>query len=251
MTSLFESKPNDQMAPDNTQVKYEDYVGPDKKYKDNDAAAKAIFEKDRFIDRLKMEQDELRKELKTRLGIEEFMTELKKTGNSNREPQVPVEPPVTSPASIKPEDITKIVQQKLEEERNIASTRQNVDTVKRALAEAWGNNFGEVLESKAISLGVSKEYLAKMAEEQPNALLLLVGINDTARQPAREQANNPVRSSVNTAGFLSSNKSEGQMKWDNFEKLRKENPKKYWSRQVQNEIHKIALTREDFLPSRR
>src|SRR5688572_12541162 len=82
MTDLFSGSNNEpaDSGDDNNQGSIlEQLVGEGKKFADAEALAKCKAESDAFIETLKREQAELRRELDTRLSLEDFLDQQKAT----------------------------------------------------------------------------------------------------------------------------------------------------------------------------
>src|SRR4051794_16092193 len=109
MTDLFNDSDD---TPDIDQNKdyFSELVGDGKKYKDSQAAGRAIVEKDAFIERLKAEAHGLRQELNTRLKLEEVVDRISSASKSPTSEQPPREPDNGQSASqLSPEDVQALV----------------------------------------------------------------------------------------------------------------------------------------------
>lgn len=217
-----------------------EYVGEGKPFKDERALAKGKAHSDAFIKQLQGELAGLRKELDSRLQLEEFLQEVKKTPPS----QVPTPTPVVSNqgtnqgerTEVKAEDIRNLVSETLLMERTKQTQDSNLNFVRQELTKAYGNDFGNKLDQVAKELGLTKEYMTTMASNSPQAFLKLVG---TPAAPSRGPADvAPPRSTVSAPSHAAVDKDR-----ERFEKLRKENPREYWSPRVQSEIHRLSLER--------
>lgn len=218
------------------------------KYGDEAKIAKAKYHADQHIARIEAENAGMREDLSKRKTMEEFYAEIKRT--SAQQPITPSqgdernELPTQSNDSFKPEDVEKIVSQALSRKEQEVLARQNVAYVAQELTKAWGPNYVEKLQGMPKSLGVSQEYLEKMAVESPQIFLKLV-VGQQSPNPAPNIT--PPRSSTS---FASAGASSNVKNYAYFEKLRKEDNARYWSRQVQNELHNEAMKQgEDFYKS--
>lgn len=216
-------------------------VGDGKKFKDNEALARGKIESDTFIQRLQSEMEELRQELNTRVTLEEFMEKMNQQGSPN--------PSINQSSGNDPtketltkEDVASLVKEQLTSEQKKALKQQNVAVVKAELEKAWGDSFQSKLVTKTKELGVSQDVLSRMAEDTPLIFLKLV-LDKTPSQNPLDVS--PPRSSQS---FSVTN---GVRDWNYFNKLRKENPRAYWSRETQSEIHRLAKEKgKDFLVRR-
>lgn len=221
-----------------------EYVGEGKKFKTPADLAKAKAHSDAFIERLQREQAALRNELNTRVKIEELMDRMSTgkdtNGNTSQGTQTSGEGghEGTAPKNLSPEDIEKVVEQRLAKREQEARVTSNVQAVKDRLKAEYGDNFANELADRTAQLGLTREFVADIAKREPRALFALLGLD---AQPKANQQNDifstPPRGSFNTAGF---GIKDTEKKFADFEKIRKEDPTRYWSTQVQNELHKQA-----------
>lgn len=217
---------------------FDQLVGEGKKYRDNEALAKAIIEKDRFIDQLKSETAGLRQDLQEKSTIEELMTKLDSLTQGN--PPVPSNdgnPPVpnSNPPSnsLKHEDIQNLVKQTLTQETQKALQERNIKTVEDKLKETWGPNYLSKLKAKQAELGETPEYLESLAGRNPKAFFKLLDIESVP-------SSNP-NQHVPPANRMRTDAPKGMpKKFSDFSKLRKANPSEYWSPRVQNEMLKLT-----------
>lgn len=225
-----------------------EYVGEGKKFKDPADLARAKAHSDAFIERLQRELSGIRNELNTRVKIEELMDRMSATNTDRNVTTQATQTAAengqdgTATRNLSPEDIEKVVEQRLaakEQERRIT---ENVSTVKNRLMAEFGDNYVAELEARTKALGLSKDFVADIAKREPKALFALLGIESvsgTQQKPQQDVFSAPPRSSVNTAGF--GIKDDGEKKFADFEKIRKQDPARYWSAQVQNELHRQAM----------
>jgi hypothetical protein len=146
----------------------------------------------------------------------------------------------TATKNLSPEDIEKVIEQRLAKKEQEARVQSNVQAVKNRLKEAYGDNYVAELDNRTKELGLSREFVADIAKREPRALYALLGLEGQQRAQAQQQNDifsSPPRNSVNTAGF---GIKDTEKKFADFEKIRKEDPSRYWSAQVQNELHKQA-----------
>lgn len=217
-----------------------EYVGEGKKFKDAAALARGKAESDAFIYRLQKEAEGLRKELDTRIKLEEFMDRMNSNSNgANQSTQTDgtgSQNDGTASSATSTPDIEKLIEERLAAKEAALREKQNLEAAKSMLETAYGKDFPIELEKRTNELGLTKEFVSNLAKTQPKALAALLGL-DKSQPPARDGLFSPT-SSVNTAGM--GNSQSGEKTWSHYEKMRKQNPGAYWSTQVQNEIHKQA-----------
>lgn len=209
----------------------DELVGEGKKFKDLNALAKAKIESDKFIDHLKTEYDNLRSDfvaLTTRLEVE-------RATNDTREPVQPATPKVPTEVEIA-STVEKIV-------KGLADKKvidENRATASNKMKEVYGDNAVAHLHQKATELGMSVNALADVASRSLPAFYTLVGISTS----------NP----VNTGnGFQSTitvppNPTKTGMSWEDYQKVRREDPNRYYSVPFQQELHGRRARGEFDLP---
>jgi hypothetical protein len=228
---------------DNTIPFRERLVGEGKKFKDDEELAKGKWESDNHIKNLEKELDGMRKELETRLTMEKFMTELEK---KNAIKPLGDNPPLSDEESnenvpkttsgLKQEDVERIISDKMTEAQKQASKKRNVDYVASELKKTWGNDFQNKLLSKAEELSVGTEFLTDLASNHPQAFLRLVGADGSNRTTNDVHTFTPPKTSVTGTFGVNSNVKN----FAYYEKIRKENPGKYWTIAVQKEMHEAS-----------
>lgn len=233
MTDLF----ND----DQVEVSFDSLVGEGKKFKTADDLAKSKIEADRFIEQLKKEAEEARTELRSRLSLEELSEQLL----SRQAQPKPVTPPVEvsrrqeeipnpAPAVEKP-NLQEEVRKLLDEERNRATREKNISETRSALKERFGGDYNATLHQITEELGVSDKFLSDMAATSPQAFLKLV---DSVRAPDANRPLSPPQGGVDTSKQFNQ-----QLIKNNayYQKMRKEDPKLYFSKRIQAELHNEAM----------
>jgi hypothetical protein len=212
------------------------------KYKDPMGIAKALLEKDRFINQLKSETAGLRSELTTRSRVEETVDRL-----LNNKPITQNTPAATDPAGtngtgdgsstkgLTEEDVRKL----LEAERAKLTAEKNVEIAKSKLQETFGADWQKVLVQKGKEIGESAEFFDALARKNPNALLALVG-SQQAQKPASQPS--LTGGSVNTTqSALGSGQSVVRdQKYYNALKA-KLGPAEFFKPAIQNQMHKDAI----------
>lgn len=238
---LFENEGASEPIVDPNKDWVSEYVGEGKKFKDVSDLARGKAHSDAFIARLQKEMDGLRSELNTRLKLEEFMDRMNSQNSSGANQATQTagtgnQSDGTASHATSTPDIEQLIEQRLAAKEAELRAKQNLETTRQRLIETFGENFQSELAAKTESLGLTKDFVANLAQTQPKALFALLGI-DGQRQQKQDDLFAP-RSSVNTSGL-----GQGQQKektWSHYEALRKQNPAVYWSQQVQNEIHRQA-----------
>lgn len=245
MTDLFSTNQQTPMV-ESTPDKnfYEELVGEGKKFRTNEDLAKAKAESDRFIQQLQGELQGLRQELSTRQTLEQLMDKIgsredssianqSHNQNSNGGDNGNVK-------SLTEEDIARLVESRLSEAEKARVHRSNLAAVQQALVESFGQDYVTHLKAKAAELGVTEEYLNTMAKETPKAFLKLVEVGNAPKATTPGLFSPPASSGLPSP----SNKAfspTGIPKLSFYEDLRKKDPSRYWSPEVQNKMHKDAM----------
>lgn len=234
MTTLFSSQPQDDNLED---VKFEDLVGEGKQFKDPDALAKSKKHADTFISRLERENEEMRAELNKRLAVEEYLNKqsASKSGltTDERDSDDDLKAPTLDVDTLK-KSLKDELRQELESINKQSQAQKNVERVADELRKAWGDSYSQKLTARAKELDLDQDVLAQLAETKPNAFLKIV-----LPQATRSDLMSPVRSSQNSI-------SEGhERNYKYYQNLKRNDPKKYFTREVQAQEHRDALRLRD------
>lgn len=215
-------------------------IGEGKKYKDLSAAAKALIEKDRFIERLKAENAEARASLKGEAKMDEFLSKLQQinsgTASTSANPQGETATNQNYNNNETPSKALTVdeVQKLLEDRERAAAEKRNLEASIQMARDAFGANYKVVMTQKAEELGMSQEYLLNLAKTQPKAFAKLVEA-DAAPQ-GRTTAPS---TSVNTAAL--NTKRAGEKNNEYYKTLRKQiGDAEFFKPSIQNQLHKDA-----------
>jgi len=254
--TLFEATPTQTTNP--PQVEDKDYVtelvGEGKKFKDVSSLARGKAESDAYIEHLKREMDSMRQELNTRLTLEQFMDRVNQTranSDGNRESgtnQAPVNREETrrepnedgannnnTRTAVTQEDIERIIEER--EQKRIAA--RHVNEVKQKLQEAFGPNYVSELDNRARELGVTRDHLNHLASTSPKAFFQLIGEMPT-RDANAGGALFGGTTQVNTASRIGGGQSTGEKTYSYYQKMRRDNPALYHSKEMVAERHRQA-----------
>lgn len=223
-------------------------VGDGRKFKDEEALARGKYESDKFVEKLQGELSGLRQELNSRLTMEELLSKL---GKQNASTPIPtsVEPerlPVQGQGTpnITPEQIAALVKNTMQEENTKTSQSQNLDYASQELKKFYGDGWQDKLLATGTTLGLSKDYIDNLAKTAPKALMAIVN----AQRPT-SVSNDQFGAPRSTVAFAPSSQSTMDQGWQNYEKLKKDNPKLYWSPRVQTQLHKDVMSGKVKLPA--
>lgn len=211
-------------------------VGEGRKFSDVSALARGKAESDAFIARLQSEQADLRNELNKRDRLSELADRLEKLGKPQEQAptrDTPDEEHKPEHAAFDPNKLNEMVNSLLNQREQKSQAERNIDTVKKTLTEKYGNSYVEKLKQQADALGVTPEWITKVAEQSPQAFFNLIGINPNTKGP---DFKSPV--SENRSAFEPANPNRTMA---HYEKIRKTNPAEYWLPATQNQMHKDAI----------
>ena len=226
-------------------------VGEGKKFATVEDLAKGKLESDAFIQRLQLENEETRNDLQGRLSIEDFLEEMRKqkqdtpvsnpgTPNPNENgntDSAPLDKPTMS--GLSPEEVQALINSTvLERERNSRESSNKQESLK-ALAEAFGEGSQRVLQTKVAQLGISEEKLDELARTSPAAFKEVMGIN-SAQSTSGNTA--PPPSAISGYPVSPSNRlnPDNPKTMKDFQEMRRQDPKRYATREIQNLIHKMG-----------
>lgn len=214
-------KPEDQNQQE-TQVDYVKQLVDAKaneKFSDIQMIAKSKLESDQHIATLESQLKELREDLEGRVKPDDVQAMVREMASS-----LSVEKDTSeagTPAS--QEDLQSLILSTLEGREKAATEQSNLSQVNKQLEETFGTEAEKTVKEKLASMGMSFERGMELAKESPSAFMALVG------QPVKTSSNSVPKSEVNPIVQTSSN----ERTYAYYSKLRKENPKLYYSPKVQ------------------
>jgi len=232
---LFASDPGNEPNDDKNYL--EELVGEGKKFRSVEDLAKGKAQSDRFIAQLQAEQEQLRQELNTRLTMEQALDQLRQSPGGNHEESPGGNQPSGSSEnspSLKPEDVERLIDQRVAAREAERVQQENLRTVKEALSASLGPEFPNKLKEIGDTLGMTADEMTAFAKSKPKAFLALIG-----QQPKTQQQSlfTPPSSSTQTA-FKPVNTERTKSYYDN---MKKADPKTYWTPKVQNQMHQDAI----------
>jgi len=226
---LFNTEPLAQVI-DDTKEYLPELVGDGKKFKTNEDLAKSVLHKDNFIEQLKRENDEYRRELAATDRVKDILDKI-----VSKPPSVQVEdnqPPREEPAKFDPKQVEELVKKNLLEQNQELQKQANLKRVTDDLEKLWGSDWKAVLQSRQKLTYLSQAQLQAIAEQSPEAFLRIVG-----NVPATGAGSPPARTQ-NTDFRTTQSGTRNQAYYDN---LRKSNPEQYWSVSTQKQRYDDAL----------
>ncbi len=198
-----------------------------------------LKDKDDFIEQLKQETKRLRDELNNKLDAEQALEELRNELKSLKAVQQQSVKDGT-PSALSEVDIRTLVQKTITEREANSSKEQNIKQANDNLVASLGGDVkkaAEEVQKRAKELGVSVQFLKDAAAQSPTAFIKLIG----GDKSSNSDDGTFVQSTVNSTALGNENKvvlREGTKAY--FDNVRKSDPKKYWTPDVQNQLWKAV-----------
>lgn len=208
---------------------FEEIVGEGKKFKSPEDLARAKIEADRTIEARNEELERHREEIRRQAQEIELL----------KRPREPLaqEPPRVADRPVEDEpnkDLASRIREELRQAQEEDVQAQNIRSVANRLTEVYGSpdKAREVVVAKAEELGLSVEFLQSVASKSPKAFFAQLGLAETS-----SQNQNSSRSDVNTVALVNTTSTAPkQGSYASYELMRKENPKRYFSAEIQNQM---------------
>lgn len=222
MSDVFSSEPLAEV------ITAETLVGEGKKYADANKLAEAYVHADTLIEQLKAEKARLEAEVRVR---DELM-QRKPNDDGHTRDEGRHNPPVNpDPNAERKEDVdlTSLVREQIEENDRIRKAQANAEAAANKMVEKYGSPeaANAAIHKRAQELDVSVEWLRDSAARSPAAFLASMGISDAP-------ATGTPFSYSNDARRINGDGNKRNFKF--FEEIRKTNPNRYYSREVQSSL---------------
>lgn len=200
-------------------------------YKD---IAKGKWHSDQTIDINKRRMDQMRADYEkereqnlTRAQLEDVLTKYGRTPLASSETP-PANEDINVKPTIDPEQIKGLITSEYQSLRERERQEQNEQSVKVKLTERYGPNYQNALSQQAAELGLSGQEVEHLARTNPKMFARTFGLDQPQRREAFET---PMR---NTMSFQPTS---GQDRtWSYYQKLKADEPKKYYSPKIQNQM---------------
>lgn len=199
-------------------------------WKDPEVIAKGYLSSQEHILTLEAELTKLKEEATKQDYLEEVLKRLdegKSKPSSQETSSTTTSEDTKETPAVSSEDIKKLVSEALTAEEAAKTSSQNIAESKRLLSEAFGTEAANQLNKRASELGMSKERLDAMAAESPTAFMALMG------QATAKQTNQTPQGDVST---INATTNPNERNWAYYQKMRREDSKRYYTAQVQNQM---------------
>lgn len=229
---------------------FSELVGEDRKYRDEKALARAIMEKDQFIERLKQETKGLREELNTSTNLDQFLTKLEQQNSGSVRESGTEGGDTTPPQNQKTdqqfttEDIDRLIESKVSQREQQRIQERNLADVKNTLTETFGSDYTSKLNEVSKALDMSPEDMTQMAKTKPKAFLRLVAASEVRQETTPQQRDQGLFTPPQGTARGVEDKPVKRTKAF-YDKIRRAEPTRYWSPAVQNQMHQDAISMGD------
>jgi len=211
----------------NTDQVFNQTVGEGKQYATQEDLAKGKKEADVFIEQLKLENKELREDIGKRPTLDD-VRDIMKLQEENQN---------TTSSELDEEALNKLVDSRFENIQHKKTAVSNITEASNKMVSLYGEKASEQVSKKAEELGVTVEYLQDQASRSPAMFYSIMGVSEEASN--QSVAGNQSPQGKNTEQFNNTQHGTKEGTWGYYEELRKENPKKYFSPKVQNEMFQM------------
>lgn len=162
------------------------------KYESVESALDALRASQEHIQRIENDNADLKKKVEEAQTLKDTLARLEADkDNEKRNPLTEGESGRTVEAA--EELVKKLVRQSLDENKQVETAVSNVKKVNDVLVNKFGEKAGDVVSSKAKSLGMTTQQLKELSAQNPTLVLELFGSSSTATSPNT--------SSVNLSGY--------------------------------------------------
>src|SRR6266566_36182 len=235
-----QQSPPEEPELDQNKKYYEEYVGPGKKFSDNESLARGKAYSDAYVKILERRMDEMRTdylqmrdENMAKAKLEELLDQIqKKQTSSNTNTQ-------SERSQDKPElDLTKVeslISEKLRLAEVNKKESENFNLVKNKLKERFGTRYQDILSKQIDDLGLTVDEANAWAKKSPEAFFRMMKIEDLKQNTQNILPNSNVRSD----SFKPQGEKVRRMSY--YQELKKTNPKLYYDRNINIQMQKDAI----------
>lgn len=236
---------------DATKEFFDKYVGPGKKYANIGELAKGYANADNHLAEVTRDAGIFKTEAES---LKELLMENLVTPKPNADPNSPpnddappAQPPADAPPKEQDVDLKALVKEALGE----VSTEENKKANGRLTEEATIKRFGskvdavKAIAAKAEELGVSPQWIANQAFDSPKAYFTIMGFQpDVPPKSSTTPSSTPEINPQRQAELHPGGPAPNSYKW--FMEIRKTDPTRFRSKDVQTALMKAAVDNPDF-----
>lgn len=236
--NLFESKPDQlPMLDENTDFLSE-LVGEGKKFKDEKALARGKYEADMYVktletklDEMRRDYEEARKQNMAGARLEELIDRMNKSSSQSEDDRTQKSDEENTTPQFKPEDIEKMVKQKIEEAKRSDKEMLNYSQVQAKLKERFGVNYLNVLEQQKQALGLDDALINTLAKTAPAAFFKTLGLD----QPSQDGFQAPPQSQIRNNQFQPN---VPKRTWSYYQGIKKKDRAEYYAPKTIAQMHR-------------
>lgn len=210
-------------------------------WKDPETLAKGKLEADSYIQQLEEQNRQLREDLGKNDYASQVLDEIRgKAADTSTAKDSKADPNTAgvdeegTPPSLDEDTLKSLVEKTLLERETKKSIELNLKNVEDTLKGQYGDKLSQVLQNKAIELGLSLGRMEELASESPSAFLALFGENKQ-----ETMFGSMLNSSINTEGV--NMQSSTERNWSYYQNIRRENPNQYYTPKVQQQLMKDKM----------
>lgn len=214
-------------------------VGEGRKYKTLDDLAKAYLNADSFIEQLKAENQELRTKSVEAKTIDEVLERL--SANQVNAAQATASDQVSSTNGLSAVDVAKIVEQTVTGMETAKTRQGNLLKADQAMKAAFGDKATEVYASVAKTPELNEAYMKLAAVDPEQFVALFTSKQSSTSQGSQVDSGSSVNTTMTyTSGNNVRENTQGTKEY--YAKIRRNEPAKYYSQQIQLEMNKAATS---------
>lgn len=203
---------------------------------------KAKVESDLYIKTLTSRMDEirddylkLREESQAKDQLKDLIDRLEKPNKDNNDTSSQHQSERQDQPSFKPEDIEKLIAEKMNQRETETKHAQNFNSVKAKLKEHFGENYSATLKQRMDTLGLSQEFADDLARKHPTVFLKTFGVEENQRQ---DNSIAPPRSQQRQTNFAPTTQ---RRDWNYYQDLKKSNPYAWLDPKIAVQMHDDAI----------
>lgn len=231
-TTILGDGSNPSATPDNV---IEALVGEGKTYKTVDDLAKGKLNADIHIQKIELENKELREKLAGAKTVDDLLEKITAKAVAQGDPNASVLPSGATNEGITADQVAKIVANTIQGHETTARKTANRVKAEAKLKEVFGDKAAEVFAKEATTPEL-KATLTQLAEIDPDKFVSLF-----VRTPAGSNIDNGSNGRNLQSVNLNPNPSAVEGTQAYYSELRRTKPSVYYSAAVQLEMHKAAL----------
>lgn len=212
-------------------------VGEGKKYKTIADLARATVYKENHIKQLEKEAKLASEKRNESKNVEELLKALQRTNtvenkDLDRDHLENKTQEKNTTETVNQDELVSKVLSALEAKETHSKKKGNLEEVRQTLIKEWGSEYLQNLQKISTDLGLSESDANELAARSPKAFFNLFGVTKTSTDNVSPKFSN------NSAG-TQVNRNEKNFSY--YEKIRKTDPRRYMSSEIQNEMIQQAF----------